>query len=252
MSRKSSNSLVDNTLQEMKNLKSQGNDSWLSRVDQIANILNIPQNIFFSKASGKKISALLKSKFDSIFLDKLNEIKSSSLDTLDHNKLRTYRTFKSSFTREPYIDLIRNRNQRCFLSRLRTGSHNLRVELGRHTRPITPFDKRTCQYCPSNISSNTRVGPPAPSPSRPPDQILSPPPDTKFHFLMECPLFSPDRTSFFQCYAKENYNFQHLSLGDKFKVVLCPTNAISVKLVHRFIKSMFVKREKVDELRQQN
>ena len=81
------------------------------------------------------------------FLDKINETKLSDLDQLDHNKLRTYRTYKSSFTREPYIDLIRNRNQRCFLTRLRTGSHNLRVELGRHTKPITPFAQRTCLYC---------------------------------------------------------------------------------------------------------
>ena len=154
LSRKTSNKLLGHALIEMENLKSKNCDSWLTRVDKIEKLLNIPQNIFYNKVSGKKLLVILKSKFDSIFLAKINEVKISSSDQLDHNKLRTYNTLKSSFTREPYIDLVRNRNQRCFLSRLHVSSHNLRVELGCYTRPITPLTQRTCLYCCSSGPSS--------------------------------------------------------------------------------------------------
>ena len=212
--------------------------------------------MFFNKVSGKKILKLLQSKFDVFFLDKINETKFTNSNPLDHNKLRTYRTLKSSFTREPYIDLIRNRNQRCFLSRLRTGSHNLRVELGRHTKPTTPFANRTCQYCclrPPLPAGGPR-DPAGPTFTFTVDSLAarhSPPPDTEFHFLMRCPLFSAERSSVFARYQLENSLFQTLSATDKFKVLLCPTNAICVKLVHRFVKNMFASREKYDEQRRQ-
>ena len=150
---------------------------------------------------------------------------------MDHNKLRTYRTLKSSFTREPYIDLVRNRNQRCFISRLRVGSHNLRVELGRHTRPITPFAQRTCQYC-----CQTQPGP-CPQPRTPA------PPDTEFHFMIDCPLFYYDRNCLFKRFETLNFHFPSLTPEEKFKVLLCPVDALTTKLVNRFIKNMFRKRE---------
>ena len=251
LSRKSSNILIGHTLKEMESLKHKNSESWLTRVDKIIKILNISPNIFFSKASGKKILKLLKSRFDIFFLEKINEVKQSDTDQLDHNKLRTYRTIKSSFTREPYIDLIRNRNQRCFLSRLRTSSHNLRIELGRHTKPMTPFANRTCQYC--CLSPHLPARGPADSTFTFTSFVAprSPPPDTEFHFLMECPLFSAERSSLFTRYQLENNSFQTLSAAEKFKVLLCPTNAICTKLIHRFVKHMFASREKYDEQRRQ-
>ena len=48
---------------------------------------------------------------------------------------------------EPYIDKIKNRNQRSWLTRYRTSSHTLRIETGRYTRPVTPIIERICCYC---------------------------------------------------------------------------------------------------------
>ena len=238
LSRKSSNRLVACVLDEMSQLKDKNCDSWLTRVGKIEHILGVPQNIFYNKTSGKKILKLLKSKYDCYFLQKINEIKKSGSDNLDHNKLRTYKTFKSSFTREPYIDLIQNRNQRCFLSRLRTSSHNLRVELGRHTRPVTPFAARTCRYCPPPTSSSP--------PGSTGCATTSPPPDTEFHFLMECRMFAAERHCLLQQFELMSPDFRTLSEVEKFKTLLCPVSAVSVKLVNRFIKNMFESREKYD------
>ena len=85
----------------MEKLDKKCSDNWLSRVKQIENLLKIPQNLFFNASSGKRILKILKSKFELHFLKKINEFKKSDRDPLDHNKLRTYKTFKSSFTREP-------------------------------------------------------------------------------------------------------------------------------------------------------
>ena len=223
--------MINHAIVEMEKLKNNNCESWLTRVCKIEKVLKIPQNISYNKMSGKKILAILKSRFDSNFLMKINEVKQTNLDSIDHNKLRTYRTLKSSFTREPYIDLVRNRNQRCFISRLHVGSHNLRVELGRHTRPITPFAQRTCQYC-----CQTRPGP-CPQPRTPVTSTPAPaPPDTEFHFLMDCPLSHYDRNCLFERFETINCHFPSLTPEQKFKVLLCPVDTVAIKLVNRFIK----------------
>ena len=248
-----SNELIGNAIFEMLDLSNKNSDNWLRRVEKMGDVLKIPKKILFNGTSGKKILRILKSQFDLHFLNKINEEKKSDLDFHDHNKLRTYRSFKSSFTREPYLDLVRNRNQRCYLSRLRVGSHRLQIELGRHTRPLTPANKRYCQYC--------RPGPPPPpcptcsGPScvcSPAHLVSEPAIDTEFHFLIQCDMFDAERNRLFTKLERVSPYFLTLSPTEKFKALLCPTTAFTVKLVHRFIKNMFIQRDKYDNEKQIN
>ena len=133
--------LIYKTVQEMKNQP--GLDSWNSRVDKIKFILKIPTLYGKSDKVGIVIDKLLKGKFDRFFLDEINEIKIGS-DGVDHNKLRFYKTIKGSFKQEQYVADIQNRNQRAWLSRFRSSAHNLRVESGRYTSPVTPISQRIC------------------------------------------------------------------------------------------------------------
>ena len=154
-------------------------------------LLNITDQPLFKRGHGKKITSNIRSKFDIFWMDSINSTRScnqNQTDQADHNKLCNYRMFKSSFTREPYIDLVRNRNQKSFLSRLRTGSHHLNIEKGRWTRPVTPVEQRTCQYCtpPSTVPSSPGSGQ---SPS------ASAAIDNEQHFLMSCSRFSDMRKS---------------------------------------------------------
>ena len=247
VSRKSSNKLVACALNEMKQLNDRNIDCWLARVIKVEKVLKISKNIFYNKSSGKKFLNILKGKFDRYFLDKINEIKITGSDLKDHNKLRTYKTLKSSFTREPYVDLVRNRNQRCYLSRLRTSSHRLRVELGRHTRPTTPFNDRTCLYCPTLPPSCP--GPPPGQPALSSSGRQTNPTDDEFHFLMECQLFKNERSILFNRVESINTKFATLSTTEQFKTLLCPVSAVFVKLIHRFVKNMFESRDKYDEER---
>ena len=61
--------------------------------------------------------------------------------------LKTYAMHKSQYVTEAYLDLISNPKHRIALSRLRASSHNLEIERGRYTRPITKPGERLCPVC---------------------------------------------------------------------------------------------------------
>ena len=102
-------------------------------------------------------------------------------DGLNHNKLRFYATLKSSFTIEPYVQFVTNRNQRAWLTRLRISAHTLRIEQARYTVPVTPINERTCKYCVSNniIDNN------------------APCIDDEAHFILGCNVFDTKRNCLF-------------------------------------------------------
>ena len=132
--------------------------------------------------------------------------------------------FKGSFSEEPYISQLPNRNQRCALTRLRVSAHRLQIELGRYNS--TPLEERFCRYCYTVPQSL----------------------DTEFHFLFQCNTFSLKR----QCFLgklcslgismEENWP-DHIKLAK----VLCPTSAQAAKCVSKFIAIMERNRNKIDE-----
>ena len=232
---------------EMTDMCNGGHDTWLTRVTQIERHLNLPRMNYFSKTSGKAMTSCLKSKFDRFWLDKIKTPKIGT-DGLDHNKLRTYKNLKASFTREPYLDLIRNRNQRSFLSRLRVSSHNLAIERGRYTRPVTPIEQRFCTYC---KPTTTRPSPPGTPPTPPwctaPRRTsTTAQADTEFHFLLECPMFEIERNCLFGKMSSIEPDFTLLKKEEKFVKLLGPTNVQMAKLSKKLIKIMFEARNKLD------
>jgi len=64
------------------------------------------------------------------------------------NKLRTYSTFKTSFTQEPYLEVVKNIKMRSVMARFRISAHSLHVESGRHDKKL--YKERICQFCPNN------------------------------------------------------------------------------------------------------
>jgi hypothetical protein len=155
-------------MQEMQNLAEQGFDCWLTRVNRMQTLLKI-STPGSSHRTGKIVTKNIRGRFDRYWLDKINEVKGT--DGVNHNKLRTYKEFKGSFTIEPYIGLVRNRNQRCDLTRLRISAHNLDVERLRYSRPHVPLDDRRCRFCPT-----------------PGDGSTKPPVDDEIHAIMDCEL----------------------------------------------------------------
>ena len=53
-------------------------------------------------------------------------------DTQKNPLLRTYKQIKTEFTMEPYLDLVQNYRYPKAISSIKTSSHTLAVEYGRH------------------------------------------------------------------------------------------------------------------------
>ena len=72
------------------------------------------------------------------------------------NKLRFYRTFKSHFEFESYLDNVSNTEHRKMMAKLQTSSHTLMCEMGRHYD--LPYAARLCQICNSgDVESEEHV-----------------------------------------------------------------------------------------------
>ena len=211
-------------------MASSGQDSWLSRVRSVQTLLDIP--VYPTHHSETFVSAQinlkLKSHFDSFYLEEINKIKLGD-DNLDHNKLRFYKTFKGCFKTEPYIFLINNRNQRKWISRLRTSSHRLEIETGRYT--CTPVNERQCEFC-------------SPDPDNPQANL-----GTEAHFLINCVTFSDERRCLFQRLSLIMPNFPALSEEWKVTTLLCPVNVKVAKLLNKYIGLVFKLRDTISEKR---
>ena len=239
--RMTSSNLLGQVWLEMTEMTRRGQDCWLYRVKKMEKLLKFSEKEHFSlNKPGKKISIILRSKFDAFWLKQINEIKINKPDNLDHNKLRIYKQFKSSFTQEPYLQLVRNRNQRSSLTRLRVSAHQLATELGRRTRPVTPYNQRFCSYCQSssqpNQTSNSVLLP------RSGGRFV----DSEIHFLLFCERFKDARNCLLSKLALFIPGLRDLTKEQQFVTLVCPTSPQPTKLVNRFIKMMFEKRGKID------
>ena len=199
-------------------------DSWLSRVENIKTLFSlqsIPSYVSHNSVA-KQIKCKLNGIFDRFWLDQINQANIGN-DGIDHNKLRFYKTIKSCFKTEPYIDLVHNRNQRCNLTRIRISAHSLEVERLRYHTPAVPYCDRYCRYCTELVPGN------------------------EAHFLMFCPTFLNKRQCFLGKLKSLNPKCSNLCCDDLIKSILCPTTTQSAKLVNKYITIMLKARKNIDE-----
>ena len=88
---------------------------------------------------------VLKDKFIKFFNDKLSDPISSNVTcnimnnqalTISRggNKLRTYDSIKLGFSIEPYLLIIKDKEVRRSISKVRCGNHDLMIETGRYKK----------------------------------------------------------------------------------------------------------------------
>ena len=196
-------------------------DNWYSRVVKIKSLLNLKKFYGKPETIGNSIDRTIKSKFDRFFLDQINVTKFGS-DGLDHSKLRLYKMFKGSFKQEPYITNVLHRNQRVWLSRYRTSAHNLRVETGRYTYPVTPLLQRTCTYCNSGEC------------------------DTELHAILCCDTFKLKRQCFINRMSALCPIFPNLTADQQLVTLLCPATASIAKCVSKYLGIITNARKQID------
>ena len=198
-------------------------DCWYHRVSKLKTFLQIPN--FNGRSSpdsiGKNISNIIESKFSLFWKHEINKEKPGSNDNVDHNKLRFYKTFKSTFDIEPYLESVKNRNQRAWLSRIRISAHRLRIEVGRYTQPVTPINERVCLYC---------------------DTLSI---DNEYH-LLTCPTFNIKRNCLFGKISSIDPLFLGLNTNEQLLTLLCPVQPKIAKLFNKYISIIFAGRTRLD------
>ena len=67
--------------------------------------------------------------------------------TISHggNKLRTYNSIKLGFSIEPYLLLLKDKEVRQSISKLRCGNHDLMIKTGQYKKQ--PVEERLCPKC---------------------------------------------------------------------------------------------------------
>ena len=141
----SSNTLVKRVFDELTKLDDIGFKTWISSVRELASRYNIsldneqPIEIFKRECQEK-----LECHFVAKWLHDINDEAHNSIT-------RTYKLFKTTYELVPYLDLAKNPKYRTAISRLRTSSHMLEIERGRHTRPIGDCVPRAMKLRTKNI-----------------------------------------------------------------------------------------------------
>jgi hypothetical protein len=96
------------------------------------------------------------------------------------NKLRTYRKFKTTIQLENYLQCIKNRDARRRLCQIRTSTHKLSIETGRHKK--IPEEQRICPMCPSQTVED------------------------ELHFIIQCTAYSSPREALFKTIVNKHFN----------------------------------------------
>ena len=117
-----------------------------------------------------------------------------------------YIQYKTNFGPDNYFNVLKNKRHLCCYIRFRLRSHNLEIERGRYTQPITPREARFCQKC----NSRTEI-------------------DDEYHFLLCCSKFNTLRNNFLPAEIVNNPSRQSLVL------LLKSENHVTIRGVAKFL-----------------
>ena len=117
-----------------------------------------------------------------------------SANVTNGNKLRTYRTLKTSYCLENYLLSSNNsRKEISTFAKIRISCHKLHIEEGRYRK--IPLQERICQLC------NVEV-------------------EDEKHFVLSCSKLETCRKSFYDKINDIYPAFSFMNISDKFKYIL--------------------------------
>jgi hypothetical protein len=204
-------SLLKSAFEEQKQLSSTNKKCWLNQVRNIMDYYKLNTEGQNSQNMGKpestKTMKILEQRYRVHWNERLNWITQHTSSKLD-----TYRSFKTEFYYEPFVD-IHDRQQQIALSKLRLSNHKLQIEMGRYTKPKTDRAQRLCKLCNEGVVEDEN------------------------HFLLQCPVFADERKELLEKLLptdKTPLNLQQL---------LSKYTLHSIQLVAAFVHGAFHKRQ---------
>ena len=125
--------------------------------------------------------------------------------------LRNYGIFKNVFEFENYLSQVKKIKYRHAIVKLRTSSHDLRVETGRHQHEAV--EERVCRIC-KNIE----------------DEI---------HFVFECKINQDLRSNFMFKVDDKYPHFTHMRVNEKYKFLLMSKDPQLLTWLGKFLFESF-------------
>ena len=180
--KRSYKSLLHDCLCEAELIDASGGQSWLTWLKFVCKMFGISD---INTVSVHDISSKVRSSFDSFWIDEINK----------NSKLRTYCTIKGNFRYEDYLDTLQF-NERRILAKLRLSSHSLKIETGRHTRPVTPVEERKCNECSAGVTED------------------------EYHVIMSCERYKDKRQDLINAIIRECPLFDNLDDSSKFYYIM--------------------------------
>ena len=158
-------SVLKSVFNELKHLHDISTcNNWCSNVLKLSKNYEIDiDNLVFSDQTKQQVKSIIRQKFIADWICKIN-------DSTNNPGLRLYKMFKFEFKCEPYLQNIKQFRQRKLFTKLRTSSHLLEIEHGRHIGKLE--HQRLCRNC--NII------------------------ESEYHFVMICPIYHELRVEFLE------------------------------------------------------
>ena len=192
-----------------ENLKLAGKNihTWSYNIDYIKTTLESQQ---LHTCDAKSIDKILRERFQNKWMDRI--FNDNRRKQNERNKLRSYRQFKNIYKKEKYLDCIMDFKTRSNFCRFRISSHNLMIEVGRHTN-VDAID-RICKNCDANEIEDEK------------------------HALMRCSKHEQQRNSIFKSITELNKNFKSLDTESKFVWLLSNEDKQVILLVAKLINNI--------------
>ena len=203
---------------ELKDLHDNGYCTWYTKLlsivqpfetelstydKQLGSLINNGNNSIYELTK-----AMRYEKYKKEYLNAINDVQR-------HPILRTYRIIKTAHHCESYLLVNMNKKYQNAISRFRSSSHQLGIETGRHTIPITPLNDRKCQFC------------------------NSPDIDDEMHMLLTCSFHKNERSVL---YSKIPYDCFLLTQVDLFIKLLSDNDENVIRNVGKYIHTCFIRR----------
>ena len=205
------NSLLKNCLHSEKEIHNRKILSWYTLIDNVCKQFQFNNNhpVQITKKQTYKLWSDYVKSHDNSTLNYLDMVKNST----EGFKLRTYAKFKCNTNIEQYLLSNLSRSHKRIISKFRIGEHKLHVETGRHRRPKTPLQLRTCRCC----------------------NLL----EDETHFLMGCSLYDNIR-------SKYTSLFQTPSSPSRSSFINIMNNTENVHDLSNFLEQAFIIRSEYD------
>ena len=130
--------------------------------------------------------------------------------------------YKTTIILESYLAQKFNIKHKIAISRFRLSNHQLMIEKGRHMKPKIERNERLCYLCKNEIENEE-------------------------HFLVTCPLYSPQRKVLENACVENCIRYDYLSKEQKFIFIMSNENEDILKSLGNFIFNSMILREKIIE-----